>query len=266
MRGALKEIPMDRLQGSHSDVYALGMLMADLCKPADTYITNVARFNYSRTGRFRARLVSAYYSEPLKDLIRQCRSKLGKDRPDAHALYEETKEKMEQYRAAAYAAEERSQGLRLFPGYLFHEKVLFTKTDQDLFREDTLFRGLFLDTNLRPVREAEDKYFNEIWNPPGDDYDTSINTDHHSSTDRRRTAPEARLKTKLGKDLISTNAFHAWVEVEPSLNPRFSASRSTTEDDLSDGPSFLPDETSPEPSPPRLREQQTIRPTKPTDK
>ena len=261
MRGALKEIPMDRLQGSHSDVYALGMLMADLCKPADTYISNVARFKYSRTGHYRARLVSAYYSEPLKDLIRQCRSKLGKDRPDAHALYEKTKEKMEQYRAAAYAAEERSQGLRLLPGYLFHEKVLFTKTDQDLFREDSLFRGLFLDINLGPVRKAEDKYFNEIWKPPGEDYDTSINTDHHSSTDRRRTAPEARVKTKLGKDLISTKAFHAWVEVEPSLNPRFSASCSTTEDDLFDGPSFLPDETSHEPSLP-----QTICPTKPTDK
>lgn len=238
---------MDRLQGSHSDVYALGMLMADLCKPADTHLSNVARFQYSRTGQSRTRLVSAYYSEPLKDLIRQCRSKLGKDRPDAHALYEETKEKMEQYRAAAYAAEERSQGHKLLPGYLFHEKVLFTKTDQDLFREDSFFRGLFLDTNLGPVREAENTYFNEVWNPPGDDYDTSINTDHHSSTDRRRTAPEARVKTKLGKEFISTAAFHAWVEVEPSDVNRFSASRSTTEDDLSDGPSFLPDEISPEP-------------------
>lgn len=245
---------MDRLQGSHSDVYALGMLIADLCKSADNHLTNSARFIYSGTGRSRARIVSAYYSQPLKDLIRECRSKLGKDRPEAHALYSITKEKMEHYRAAAYEAENKSQELDQFPGYIFHEKVLFTKTDQDLFRQNSTFRGFYTEANLKPVWEAEKQFLGSKWTPLEADIDESIDTDHHSSTDRRRTAPEARMKIKSGKDSLSSKAFKLFVE--QSLNPimdRFSASypshNSTTEDDLSDGPSLLPEEPSSKPPP-----------------
>lgn len=236
---------MERLQGSHSDVYALGMLMADLCKLADNHLNNFSRFNHSAPGRDRVRIVSAYYSESLKDLVRRCRSKLGKDRPDAHALYEATKERMEHYRAEAYAAEEDAQKSQQFPGYLFHEKVLFTKTGQDLFRENSVFRGYFLEANLAPVWAAERKYLRKRWIPPGDDFDRTIDTDHHSSSERGRTAPEARVKTNEFSN-------RTWrLMIEQSINPemdRFSASypshEPTTEDDLSDGSSFLPEEES----------------------
>ena len=113
---------MDRLQGAHSVVYALVMFMAALSKPANEHLTTFVRSTYSRTGCHRARIVSAYYSDPPKDLIRRCRSKLGKDRPDAHVLQLEIKERMEHYRAAAYAAEEDSRRSKQLPRYLFHEK------------------------------------------------------------------------------------------------------------------------------------------------
>lgn len=243
---------MDRLQGSHSDVYALGMLIADLCKLADRHLTNVDRVIYATTDHCRARIVSAYYSQPLKVLIRKCRSKLGKDRPDAHALYVATREKMEHYRAAAYAAAEKeSQRLKSFPGYLFHEKVLFTKTDQDLFLKNSFFRGLYLEANLGPVWEAEKEFFGRNWAPPGDDYDTSIDTDHRSS-ESRRTAPEARVKENSG---ITSQAFKLMMGQSVDVNvDRFNASYtshdSTSEDDFSDGSSFLPEEgTSTKPRP-----------------
>ena len=231
---------MDKLQGSHSDVFALGMLMADLCKLADRHITHAQRSVYANTGLFRSRLVSDYYSQPLKELIRRCRSKLGKDRPDAHALYEATKEKMEQYRAKAYAAEEKSRSDK-YPGHIFHEKVLFTKNDQDLFRENSDFRGYFLEANLVPVRKAEHKHYMKPWKPAdleNDDNDTSIVTDHHTTTHKRRIAPEARVKTGLAEDLITSRAWRLFIE--QSLDPlvdRFSVSipsESTTKFDVSD--------------------------------
>lgn len=126
------------------------MIVADLCKPVDNCINNLTGTIYAMSGHSRTRIVPAYYSQPLKELIRRCRAKVGKDRPDTHAMYEAIKEKMEHYRAKAYAAEEKSRSER-HPGYLFDEKVLFTKADQDLFRDNSDFRGHFLEVNLKPV-------------------------------------------------------------------------------------------------------------------
>lgn len=185
------------------------MMMADLCKPADNYINNFAKIMYSVSGHSRTKIVSAYYSQPLIDLIRRCRAKVGKDRPDARALYAATKEKMEHYRAKAYTAEEESRS-KPYPGYLFHEKVLFTKADQDLFRENSDFRGHFIEANLGPVWKAEEKYDKKGWNPANsesDEYDISIDTDHHSSTIKRRTAPEARVRTEVAENFILTNCW-----------------------------------------------------------
>lgn len=190
------------------------MIMADLCKPADNYINSFSRIIYAASGYSRTRIVSAYYSQPLKDLIRRCRAKVGKDRPDAHALYAATKEKMEHYRAKAYTAEEESRSER-YPGYLFHEKVLFTKADQDLFRENSDFRGHFLRANLGPVWKAERKYDMKGWDPANsenDEYDISIATDHHSSTEKRRTAPEARVRADVAKKFVSYDCWEVFIQ------------------------------------------------------
>lgn len=243
---------MDKLQGSHSDVYALGMIMADLCKPADNQIRNFTRTIYARDGPFRTRIVSAYYSKPLKDLIRRCRAKDGTKRPDAYELYKETKEKMEQYRAKAYAAEEESRSQR-YPGYLFHEKVLFTKADQDLFRENSDFRGYFLEANLMPVWEAEQEYERKPPTPapadPENDEDyISIETDPRSSSRKRLTAPEARVRTGLAEEFITSRAWHLFVDQSlDALVDRFSApnvrSDSTTMYEISKIESPTPKET-----------------------
>lgn len=218
------------------------MFMNHLCKLADDHLTNSKRAVYAHNGPPN-RIVSEYYSQPLKQLIRRCRSKSVKDRPDAHALYEATKEKMEEYRAKAYAAEEASRRER-YPGNLFHEKVLFSKIDQDLFRENSDFRGSFLEVNLKPVRNAEEKYYMKAWESKDlehDEHDTSIVTDHHSTTNRRLTAPEARVDAKL-EAMISTNAWLLFAE--QSINPlvdRLSASvrsEATTADDLSEAESL----------------------------
>lgn len=190
------------------------MMMADLCKLADSYISNQARFAISVSSHSRTKIVSAYYSQPLKDLIRRCRAKVGKDRPDAHALYAATKEKMEYYRVKAYTAEEESRSER-YPGYLFQEKVLFSMADQDLFRENSDFRGHFLEANLGPVWKAEEKYDMKEWdreNPENDENDISIETDHHSSSDGRRTAPEARVRADLASRFITTECWNLFVQ------------------------------------------------------
>lgn len=190
------------------------MMLADLCKLADSHISNVARAMYSFAGHSRTRIVSAYYSQALKDLIRRCRAKLGKDRPDAHALYTTTKEQMEHYRAKAYTAEKESRSER-YPGYLFHEKVLFTKADQDLFRENSDFRGHFLEVNLGPVWKAEERYCLRGWNPANsenNENDISVETDQRSSSDGRRTAPEARVRADLASRIITTKGWNAFVQ------------------------------------------------------
>lgn len=207
-------MPIDMLQGSHSDIYALGMMMTDLCKPADTYINNHKRYQDASAGpnNARTKMLSAYYSKPLKDLIRRCRAKVGQDRPDAYELYKETKENMEYFRAKAYTAEVESRSHRKrYPGYLYHEKVLFTKADQALFEENSDFRGAFLDVNLGPVREAEGK-FDMTGLSDFDDQDISFETDHLSSNEsKRRTAPEARVRPEIEGRLINSRTWMHFV-------------------------------------------------------
>lgn len=209
--GLLGDIPIDKLQGSHCDIYSLGVMMADLCKPADDYINNFQRALDAATGNTRTRVISAYYSKTLKDLIRRCRAKAGKDRPDAHTLYAVTKEKMEHYRAKAYTAEEESRSKR-YPGYLFHENVLFRKADQDLFRENSDFRGHFLEANLEPVWKAEGKFDLKGLMPAADEYDISIETDQHSSETRRLTPPEARVRKGVPERFISTRGWELFAK------------------------------------------------------
>lgn len=192
------------------------MMMADVCKPADDYINNYHRVVKSISGFARTKIVSAYYSKPLKDLIRRCRAKVGKDRPDAHALYAATKEKMEHYRAKAYTAEEESRSKR-YPGNLFHEKVLFTKADQELYTENSDFRAHFIEANLGPVLKAEGKFDMRGLAADNDEFDISVETDHQSSQFKRRTAPEARVRTGLEEDFISSDCWKLFVK--QTMNP-----------------------------------------------
>lgn len=203
------------------------MMMADVCKLADDYVNNYQRLLKSSSGYARTKLISRYYSKPLKDLIRRCRAKVGKDRPDALTLYATTKEKMEHYRDKAYSAEEESRSKR-YPGNLFHEKVLFTKADQELFTENSDFRAHFLEANLGPVLKAEGKFDMRGLAADPDEFDISIETDHHSSAFKRRTAPEARVRTGLEQELISS---HMWeLFVKQTMNPKAElASAATSE-------------------------------------
>lgn len=205
------------LQGSHSDVYALGMMMTDLCKLADCYINNEKRMQDSYgANNNRTKMLSAYYSKPLKDLIRRCRAKVAQDRPDAHKLYIDTKKEMEYYRAKVYTAEKESRSdHKPYSEYLFHEKVLFTKADQALFEENSEFRGLFLETNLGPVKEAEGK-FDMMGLKDFDDQDISFETDHQSSYNRR-TAPEARVRPEIAERFIDSRAWNHFVK--QAFNP-----------------------------------------------
>lgn len=186
------------------------MMMADICKPADEHINNYLRIMDSVTGNSRTTSISAYYSKDLKNLIRRCRAKAGSDRPDAYTLYAVTKEKMEYYRAKAYAAEEESRSKR-YPGYLFHEKVLFTKADQELYKENSDFRGHFLEANLGPVWEAEGKFDFSGLVPETNEADTSFETDHVASLYKRRTAPEARVRSEMAGRFITTRCWKMFI-------------------------------------------------------
>lgn len=62
------------------------------------------------------------------------------------------------------------------------------------------------------------------WDPENDEHDMSIDTDHHSSIDKRRTAPEAPVEIKLAKDFISTSAWRIFAEqTGNAVVDRFSA-------------------------------------------
>lgn len=149
----------EEFQDCYSDVYALGVLIAQMCKFANTFVARPiqdllqADKNANPSGR---RIFSSYYSVRLKELIRKCRSRIPLERPSSYELYVETKNWMEAFRDHAYR-EEQESGARVVAGVVIHHnKVLYTKEEVKLFEQNTEFRSAYTAVNVDPVFEAED--------------------------------------------------------------------------------------------------------------
>lgn len=148
------------LPNSSSDVYSLGVIMAQMCKHANNYlappIRDLLQGEKSKNNPSGRRIFSSYYSLRLKELIRKCRSRNPLERPPIYDLYLETKSWMETFRGHAYWEEQESRACVVAGIAIYHNKVLYTKDEQNLFDANMEFRNAYEAANVEPVFEAED--------------------------------------------------------------------------------------------------------------
>lgn len=146
-------------QDSYSDVYSLGVIMASMCKHANSFVAEpiqellLGEKSANPSGR---RLFSSYYSQQLKTLIRRCRSRNAIERPPIYDLYLETKGWMEVFRGHAYREEKEWPSAVAAGVTIYHNKVLYTKDEQALYEENMEFREKYMDANMKPALQAED--------------------------------------------------------------------------------------------------------------
>ncbi|KAL8682006.1 MAG: hypothetical protein Q9186_001882 [Xanthomendoza sp. 1 TL-2023] len=120
--GTFRHVPPDKIHGSHSDVYSLGVTILKLIGSIDAVRTHPDVVNQ--------RFVEDYYSMELKNLVTSCIEKHIDNRPKSYDLYRSTREGMRKYRRIA--RKERSDA---GPGNLFHSQLLYTDTDRWRFSE-----------------------------------------------------------------------------------------------------------------------------------
>lgn len=153
----------------YSDVYSLGMIVALMCKHADTFVAEPIRElidEEKSANPSQRRIFSSYYSQQLKTLIRRCRSHSGLERPPIYEIYRETKGWMEVFREHAYR-EEREWPSAVVAGVtIYHNKVLYTKDEQKLYDENMEFREKYLNANHQPALQAEDL---DVYGPEGEE-------------------------------------------------------------------------------------------------
>ena len=146
-------------QDSYSDVYSLGVIMASMCKHANSFVAEpiqellLGEKSANPSGR---RLFSSYYSQQLKTLIRRCRSRNATERPPIYDLYLETKGWMEVFRGHAYREEKEWPSAVAAGVTIYHNKVLYTKDEQALYEDNMDFREKYMDANMKPALQAED--------------------------------------------------------------------------------------------------------------
>ena len=93
---------------------------------------------------------STAHSSQLTNLIVNCRNNLPPRRPEIHTLHLHTKSNIELHRAYAYV-EEATVLANGSPSGVFHNKVFFSKQDQDRFKKDMVFRVNYRRVNLIPL-------------------------------------------------------------------------------------------------------------------
>lgn len=146
------------LQDSYSDVYSLGVVMAQMCKPAHFWLPSRIKRLLRKdeaadpSGK---RIFSSYYSPQLKELVRRCRSINPLERPSIYSLYLETKSGMEAFRDRAYQEDQESQESVEAGIAIHHSKVLYTKVEQDFLDDDPDFKRKYENANRNPVLEAD---------------------------------------------------------------------------------------------------------------
>lgn len=152
-------------QDSYSDVYGLGVVMAQMCKLADRRLAKPLRkllaFGESANPSGR-RVFSSYYSPELKELIRRCRSLNPLERPPIFSLYLETKTGMEVFRDRTYQKLELLEPPLIDGVPIYHDKVLITPEEQALWFANDEFQAAYEDANLDPVDDLEAEAKNDV--------------------------------------------------------------------------------------------------------
>lgn len=148
------------MEDYYSDVYSLGVSIAHMCRHADKHLAEPIRQvlnekseTWDPSGQ---RIFSSYYSPQLKELIRRCRSQEPLERPQLYGLYLETKSGMEASRDRAYQAEQESQASVISNIAIHHDKVLYTRDEQNLYDNNMEFQDAYKEANNRRVLDAED--------------------------------------------------------------------------------------------------------------
>lgn len=176
-----EDIPSDRsprpgeFHDSYSDVYSLGIIMADLCRPVHIHLpmpiqkfllqddcelgSGMRKVEGREVNPSGHRILSSYYSTQLKELIRRCRSENPLERPSVYKLYRETKSAMEAFRDRAYREEKNSPAPIVDGIAISHSKVLYTQAEKELFNSDDHeeFKSAYRVANLTPVWGADGK-------------------------------------------------------------------------------------------------------------
>ena len=81
----------------------------------------------------------------------RCQNEDARQRPRLQYLYDETKLRMEKFRALART--EEVEALRKGVPGCFHSNILFKKGDRKRFETDAVFRSNYKKANLKPVWE-----------------------------------------------------------------------------------------------------------------
>lgn len=145
-------------QDSYSDVYSLGVVMAQMCKLADRRLGEPLRKLLIHGGTANPsgrRIFSYYYTPELKELIRRCRSLNPLERPPIFSLYLEAKTGMETFRDRTYKDLQESPPPLIADVPIYHDKVLFTTEEKSLWADNDEFQEAYMDANLDPVLEAD---------------------------------------------------------------------------------------------------------------
>lgn len=126
-------------------------MLAQMCKLAEKCLGNESmnKVATKSTGNRDNHIFTSYYSQHLKTLIRRLRATNPLKRPLIQDLYSETKREMDYQRAKAYTDTEGSVN------HIFHDKVLYTATEQAIYEENTSFRSTYNDANTFPILEAD---------------------------------------------------------------------------------------------------------------
>lgn len=139
------------LIGPHCDVYSLGKSIQNGTNLLGLHHQTL-KFLDTKLNRFepdtRPRLGLVYTSD-LWNLMNRCRNEDARYRPKPHHLYNETKLRMEKFRALAQAEEAKGFGNGI-PD-CFHSNVLHKRADRKRFETDPVFRSNYRKANLRPV-------------------------------------------------------------------------------------------------------------------
>lgn len=142
------------LIGPHCDVYSLGKSIQDGTELLDLQCQILKAFEKTKINPFEPDpqlSLDLLYTSDLWNLMHSCQNEDARYRPKLHYLYNETKLRMENFRAFAQAEEAEALGKGV-PG-CFHSNVLFKRVDRKRFETDPVFRSNYRKANLRPVWE-----------------------------------------------------------------------------------------------------------------
>lgn len=115
-----------------------------ITRPSNSLDTKLNRFEPDTRPR-----LDLVYTSDLWNLMNRCQNEDARYRPKLHHLYNQTKLRMENFRALAQTEEAKAFGNGI--PKCFHSNVLYKRADRKRFETDPVFRSNYRKANLRPV-------------------------------------------------------------------------------------------------------------------